>query len=131
MSFATVAEYEAKYGAVEDEGVLQVWLDDATTMLTAHLGSSYDPKDEAQAAALRVVCRDMVHRAFASAAPGIGVQSVSASANGFSESYTYANSTGDLYLTKAERLMLGLGNQDVRWMEPYLQEELGDEGDES
>lgn len=116
MSFATVAEYEAKYGPVDDESVLQVWLDDATTYLTAQLGSRYDAHDAQQAAVLKTVCRDCTHRAYASGTPGIPVKSQTQMASSFSETVTYANPTGDFYLTKTERSMLGLGGSSVGYV---------------
>ena len=125
MSFATISDYEAKYGSVGDEDALQAWLDDATVYLTALLGGSLDPEDAVQASLLMTVCRDMTHRAYASVAPGYGVTSYSQGANGFNESMSYANATGDLYLTKAERLLLGIGTQQVGWYDPYDQSELG------
>ena len=125
MSFASISDYEAKYGSVEDEGALQAWLDDATTSLTSLLGDSLDPADAVQASLLTTICRDMVHRAFASVAPGYGVTSYSQGANGFNESMSYANATGDLYLTKWERSLLGIGEQELGWYDPYDQSELG------
>ena len=125
MSFASIDDYEAKYGSVGDESVLQAWLDDATVHLTALLRGTIDPEDEDQAGLLRTVCRDMAHRAYASVAPGYGVTSYSQGANGFSESMSYANATGDLYLTKAEKALLGIGNQQIGWYDPYDQSELG------
>lgn len=125
MSFASISDYEAKYGSVGDRTTLQAWLDDATTYLTGMLGGSLDPSDAGQAGLLRTVCRDMVHRAYASVAPGYGVTSYSQGANGFSESMSYANATGDLYPTKTERLLLGIGVQEVGWYDPFDQSELG------
>lgn len=125
MSFASVADYEAKYGSVDDAAILRAWLDDATAYLTALLGSSYDPDDAGQAALLRTVCRDMAHRAFAGAAPGYGVSSYAQGANGFTESLSFANAMGDLYLTKAEKALLGIGAQQVGWYEPCVQPEIG------
>ena len=125
MSFASISDYEDKYGSAGDDVALQAWLDDATTHLTALLGGTLDPDDAAQAALLRTVCRDMAHRAYASVAPGYGVTSYSQGANGFSESMSYANATGDLYLTKTERMLLGIGTQQVGWYDPYDQSELG------
>ena len=125
MSFASISDYEAKYGEVGDVCALQTWLDDATVHLTALLGETLDPENATQTAALMTVCRDMAHRAYASVAPGYGVTSYSQGANGFNESMSYANATGDLYLTKAERLLLGIGTQQVGWYDPYDQSELG------
>ena len=125
MSFASISDYERKYGPVENASSLQEWLDDATTYLTALLGASFDAEDEEQATRLRTVCRDMAHRAFASVAPGYGVTEFSQGGNGFSESMSYANATGDLYLTKTERALLGIGDQQVGWLEPYDQSDLG------
>ena len=110
MSFATVSDYVAKYGPVDDTSVLQVWLDDATTYMTAQLGDRVASID---AAVLRCVCRDMTHRAYDNGTPGIPVKSYTQMASSFSETYTYANPSGDFYLTKSERKMLGLGGSTV------------------
>lgn len=128
MSFATVSDYEAKYGEVADAERLQVWLDDVTTYLTKLLGNRYDATDEAQAAALRVVCRDCTHRAFESNAPGFGVSNYSQSANGFTESMTYANATGDIYVTKNERKMLGIGGMSAGYLKPTLAAAVREDG---
>lgn len=125
MSFASIEDYEQKYGTAADKYALQAWLDDATTHLTVLLGGSLDPGDADQASVLKTVCRDMAHRAYASVAPGYGITSYSQGGNGFSESLSYANATGDLYLTKTERMLLGIGSQQIGWYEPYDQSELG------
>lgn len=128
MSFATVADYEAKYGTVADADRLQVWLDDVTTYLTNRLGSRYNAEDETQAAALKMVCRDMTHRAFESNAPGFGVSNYSQSANGFTESMTFANATGDIYMTQNERRMLGIGGNHAGYLTPTLVKSVREDG---
>lgn len=117
MSFATVADYEAKYKAVDDTAVLQEWLDDATTTLTGWLGDRVETID---ADVLRMVCRDMAHRAFDTGTPGIPAKSWTQQANGFMEQVTLANPTGDFFLTKNERSLLGLGGSSVGFVSSSL-----------
>lgn len=124
MSFATVADYEAKYGAVDDTAVLQEWLDDATTTLTGWLGDRVETID---ADVLRMVCRDMAHRAYDTGMPGIPAKSWTQQANGFMEQVTYANPTGDFYLTKNERSLLGLGGSSVGFVSSSLSPAYGGE----
>ena len=125
MSFASIDDYERKYGVVEDSLALQEWLDDATNYLTKLLGESVDQECASQSRTLMTVCRDMTHRAYASVAPGCGVTSYSQGANGFTESVSFGNATGDFYLTKWEKLALGIGDQQVGWYDPYDQSDLG------
>ena len=118
MSFATPEEYKAKYGTDVESGMLQAWLDDVSAYLRAEMGGRLDAHDDAQAASLRVVCLSATRRAPESAAPGFGVNQMSQSANGFSESYSFANPSGDVYLTKAERRMLGIGRMRIGSIRP-------------
>ena len=119
-SFATIEGYEARYGEVEDEQLLQQVLDDASRRIRsecrAHAVDTIDP-DEEFADCLMQVCRDMAHRVLDvetdkdSEIP-LGATNYSTSADGFTKSYGFQSSGGsgfgDLYLTRGEKTLLGL-----------------------
>ena len=68
------------------------------------------PLADAQLAARKIVSCEMVKRARASGA-GPGVSQISETRGPFTGQVTYANPAGDLYLTKADKRLLGSGGQ--------------------
>ena len=91
--FATVADYEARYGEVADEGRLETALSDASLFVAAEMaraGVAVDPDDEAQAAALTYVTCLVVRRT-QSADAYAGFSSVSQGADGYSASASIYN----------------------------------------
>lgn len=67
---------------------------------------------EASAATLRRVCCAMVKRAML-ASDRAGVSQSTQTAGSFSESMSYSNPDGDLYLTSSERKSLGIGRARI------------------
>ncbi len=111
-AFATVADLEARYRKLEDgeRERAAALMGDATAMLTAEhrrVGIPIDPKDELQAVNLKIVCCSMVKRVLASGVLS-DVSNHSVTAGPYNEQFTYANPTGNMYLTKEERRILGL-----------------------
>ena len=123
--FATVEQYQARYGTGDDEAVLLEALMDATRELTAELdraGKVFDPEDAVFADRLMQACRTMVRRAMgqgASSVP-IGANQYSQGAAGFTESYSLANPYGEIYVSKAERRLLGLGGGRIGFAMPAV-----------
>lgn len=60
-----------------------------------------------------IVSCEMVRRAMLAPVDQAAAGQVQQTAGPFSQSVTYTNPTGDLYLTKAERQMLGCGGQSA------------------
>lgn len=91
----------------------------ATAQLTAMLakrGIEIDPTDEVQATNLKTVTVDMVRRALmASANDTLGVSQKSMTGGPYTESWSFANPSGDMYVTKAERSLLGIGGGRAGW----------------
>lgn len=122
-AFATADDYKARYGAVEDEARLTVLLEDATSYLLAlyykEYGEEYaqgvHPVFDASAPA---VCCAMVSRTLNTPTGLEGVSNVSQSADVYSASYTFANPTGDFYLTKSDKERLGIGAATVGTIAP-------------
>lgn len=111
MSYATVADVQARMTrelSADEESVCGVLLEDAAAMIDAAALSASD-------AAKKVVSCRMVLRAIGDGGTGgvpIGATQGSMSALGYSQSWTIGSSgsTGELYLNKSDRRLLGLGD---------------------
>lgn len=122
MAFATVADLEARWrDLTEDEqSQASVLLEDASAMLQALV--EVDADDETQAANLKMVCCNMVRRAMTSAtSDAFGITNATATMGPFSQRVDYANPTGDLYVAKAERMLLGIGTATIGAIRPLVE----------
>ena len=117
--FATVADYEARYGEVEDEKRLEALLADASLFLASQRGLVVDPDDGTQAALLTAVTCAMVHRSMM-AGSYAGLSSISQGAGGYTASVGVYNPSGDFYLTKGERQALGIGGARIGSVAPVI-----------
>lgn len=118
MAYATVAELEARYGELTDERQEQaaVLLDDAAVLIDAMA-----TVDEAHEAAAKVVSCAMVNRALsAHESEMYGITQQTMTAGSYSQSMSYVNPSGDLYLTSAERAMLGIGGGYIGSIRPRI-----------
>lgn len=125
-SYATVDEYETRYGDVDDREALAEVLMDASRLIESELeraGVSFvgDPGPE-WASRLMQACRSVAHRAMSASSQDVpvGATQYSQSAVGYTESYTLGNPYGEVYLGKAERRMLGLDRQRVFSVRPRI-----------
>lgn len=103
--FATVADLEARWHPLTDSerAKAEVLIGDASDMI---IDAAADV-DSVRPETLTRICCQMVKRAMiAEAANPTGVTQYSQTAGSFSESGTYANPTGDLYLLAAEKRAL-------------------------
>lgn len=111
-SFATVKDYEDRYGGVEDTAQLGVLLSDASAYIAAQPGFTLldagDPKYDLQQANLTRVTCSVVHRAL-SAGDLAGMSSYSEGGVGYTASVSVANPSEDFYLTKSDKAALGIG----------------------
>lgn len=110
MAYATVADVQARMKRTmtqEEQALCGTLLDDAAVMIDATGTSAGD------AAKLTVSCR-MVVRAMGDGSDGVpmGATQGSMSALGYSQSWTISSggSVGELYLSKADKAMLGVSN---------------------
>lgn len=111
MTYASITDVQARMTAQmtsDQECVCVALLDDAAVLIdAAAINASYEAKT--------AVSCSMVIRALGSTAEmgvPVGASQGSASALGYSQSWTISNGgTGELYLTKAEKKMLGVGNK--------------------
>lgn len=111
MAYATVEDVQSRMvkeltGPQQD--VCNALLDDAAVLIDAFNSSATDEQK-------KVVSCSMVVRAMGSANEvgiPVGATQGSASALGYSQSWTIGNgATGELYLTRSEKKILGVGNR--------------------
>lgn len=103
--FATVDDYEAIYGEVEDSYRVSTLLGYASAFIMGQRGFRPDPDDLVQVANLRRITCALVHRSL-SAGDFAGISSYSESGVGYSANVSISNPAGDFYLTAAERKLL-------------------------
>lgn len=120
QAFATVDDYERRYGIVADREKLAEVLLDASRLIAAECAAGgVDAGAPEKAGVLLQVCRSVAARAMQSDAAGVplGVTQFSQGAAGFSESWSMANPSAEVYMTKAERRALGLRSQAVAFVQ--------------
>lgn len=123
-TFATVDEYEKRYGEVnEDEkDLLTEILMDATCLIASELKQANISIDDEQAAGSRMrVCRAVAFRAMAqeeNPSVPVGATQFSQSVGVYTESFSIGNAYRDVYLTKAEKRMLGIGRARIAFIAP-------------
>ena len=73
-------------------------------------GIDIDPSDELQALNLKTVTVNMVRRSLlASQNDLLGVSQKSMAGGPYTESWSFSNPSGEMYMTKDERALLGIG----------------------
>lgn len=109
-TYATFVDYEELYGAPSDQDRLAACLENATRLIDATLAAKGRSAETVDRGALMQVCRDVAYRQLGdgSQAP-YGVTQWVQAATPYSESMSFANPTRDAYLTKSEKLLLGVG----------------------
>ena len=120
--FATVEDLESRWRTLSasEQEKAEVTLYDATTFIIGEMRESgvlIVPDDEVQANNLvRVTC-DVTQRVllaqFESGGDMVGVSKYQEQADVWSASVTYKNPFGDMYLTKEDKRLLGIGRVRV------------------
>ena len=117
--FATVADYEARYGKVDDEERVSALLQDATNIIASQPGFCDKNRDDTWWGVLETVACAMVHRSMM-AGSYAGLSSVSQGAGGYTASVGVYNPGGDLYLTRNEKRALGIGGGRIGSVAPAI-----------
>ena len=125
--FATVDDYEAIYGEVEDAGRVSTLLGYASAFIMGQSGFQLNPDDPVQEANLTRITCALVHRSL-SAGDFAGISSYSESGVGYSANVSISNPAGDFYMTKQERRILGLGGGRIGQTYPYSVPEVVPDG---
>lgn len=110
-AFATITDYESRYGEFDDSERLETLLGDASAYIAAQPGFLLLTEDDEryalqQANLVRVTC-SVVHRSLLSGDLA-GLNSYSEGGVGYTASVNVYNPSGDFYLTKAEKQALGI-----------------------
>lgn len=121
MAFAAVTDVEARWRelTVAEKSRAAVLLEDAAAMLTALV--AFDTTDATYAEPLKVVSCNMVIRAMSASESDLyGVSQTSMTAGSYSQSWSYSNPSGDMYLTKLDKRLLGITTGYVRTIRPKI-----------
>lgn len=121
MAYATVSDIEARWRALsaDEQAQATVLLDDAAAMLSRLV--EVDETDEGQAELLKVVSCSMVIRSMSQTASELfGVSQSSITAGVYSQSTSYANPSGDMYLTRMEKRLLGISSGYIGSIRPEI-----------
>lgn len=121
MAFADVSDLESRWRelSTEEEARANVLLGDASAMLSALV--KVDSSDYEQSELLKMVCCDMVIRAMsATASDAFGVSQTSMTAGPYTQSFSYSNPSGDMYLTKLEKRLLGITTGYIGSIRPMM-----------
>lgn len=121
MAYATVSDIEARWRALsaDEQAQATVLLDDAAAMLSRLV--EVDKTDEGQAELLKAVSCSMVIRSMSQTASELfGVSQSSITAGVYSQSTSYANPSGDMYLTRMEKRLLGITSGYIGSIRPKI-----------
>lgn len=119
--FASVEQYEARFGAVSDAATLSECLSDATAAICAALdlrGIDYTNPSESFADRLMRACRSVANRLMPSDGDQImqGVTQMSMTAGSYNQQYTFQSSYGTPKLLPSELELLGIGGGRAGWV---------------
>ena len=121
MAYAEVSDIETRWRdlSTDEESRATALLDDASTMLNGLV--DVDAADDAQLQLLKIVCCSMVIRAMsASEYDAFGASQMSMTAGPYTQQFTYANPSGDMYLTKMEKRLLGITSSYITSIRPMM-----------
>lgn len=119
MAFATYEDVEGRWRTLtaDEQARATTLLEDAATILSGMV--TVDEADTQQAAALKLVSCNMVIRSMvASASSAFGVDELQATMGPFGQTAHFANPNGDMYLTKLDKGLLGIGGGKGRILHP-------------
>lgn len=122
MLFADVSDIEARWRTLDsaERDRAQALIQDASAALTK-LVHDIDEEDDEQMQLLNLVCSNMVIRVMsATAADTYGASNMSMTAGPYTQQWTYSNPSGDLYVTKFEKRLLGITSGNIRSIRPMM-----------
>nr|DAV56288.1 MAG TPA: hypothetical protein [Caudoviricetes sp.] len=122
-AYATVEELESRWRPLSDieEARAETRLADASMLISSTCkqhGVELDDKSEDGKRMLSFISCEMVKRSMMAPVDQAPMSNWSQAAGGYSESATYVNPTGDLYLTSGEKKLLGIGRQRIASLQP-------------
>ena len=122
-TFATITDLQSRWRALSDieKTRAETLLMDASVIIATMCAQSsitIDTTDELQTMTLEAITCEMVKRAMLSPIDQAPMSNYSQTAGSYSESGTFVNPTGDLYLTSSEKKRLGIGKQRMFSIKP-------------
>lgn len=122
-TFATITDLQSRWRALSDieKTRAETLLIDASVIIATMCAQSsitIDTTDELQTMTLEAITCEMVKRAMLSPIDQAPMSNYSQTAGSYSESGTFVNPTGDLYLTSSEKKRLGIGKQHMFSIRP-------------
>ena len=121
MAYATVADLERRWHPLSDDdrAVAEVLLEDAALLIDAQ--TCIDLNDPLRARAAAYASVNMVQRALASRGQdSFGISQQTISADIYSQSMTFANPAGDLYMSGMEKRLLGISSAYAKTLRPRI-----------
>lgn len=121
MPYATTADIEARWRTLsaDERTRAEVLISDASMMLDNLV--DVDALDAERYQLLTTVTCNMVIRAMsATSLDTFGVSQTSVTAGPYTQSYSYANPSGDMYLTKFEKRLLGVSTSYIGSIQPRI-----------
>ena len=122
MAYAEVDDLQDRLGREldsDESARAEVLLGDASAVLTELV--DVREGDEEQAKLLKMVCCNMVIRVMAqSASDAYGLSSITMTAGPYSQTSAFSNPSGDMYLTRLERQMLGISTGCIGYIRPMM-----------
>lgn len=119
MSYATVEQYEARYGIVADAAMLQECLDDCSVAIDIELErhdiDHADPSPE-YADRLMRACRSMAHRIMPSDTDDdvpVGVTQMSLTTGPYNRQFTFGTTYGTPKVGDEELKLLGISSSGI------------------
>lgn len=124
-AYATLEDLQSRWrllSADEQQRATTLLSDAAVKVALAckQSGVAIDAADKLQSEALKSINCEMVKRAMMSPIDMPPMSSFAQTAGSYSESQTYVNPTGDLYMTLGEKKMLGIGAQKMGSIPPLI-----------
>ncbi|MBQ1450564.1 MAG: hypothetical protein IIZ12_06515 [Eggerthellaceae bacterium] len=122
MLFADVSDIEVRWRTLtsDERDRATALIEDASAMI-ATLAKDIDVADENQLHLINtVVCNMVIRSMSATESDSYGVDSMSMTAGVYSQSWNYNNPTGDLYLTKLEKRLLGITTSYIDSIQPMM-----------
>lgn len=118
MSLVNIADLEKRYRKLSDaeRERAEVLIEDAEAYIIAQ-GADLDAVPIE--VLVPIVCA-MVRRVIPQEGGGAAIESEQLTAGPFSQTYKFSKPTGDMYMTKAERRMLGITSQRIGVIAPKI-----------
>lgn len=120
MAYATPEDVKARYAVDVEDTRLEALLGDASLAIDALLSSFNKTAEDVNTDILCAVCSAMVGRSVSAPPDAYGLTQQSTTAGIFTQQMSYANPSGDLYITKREKEMLGCAGSVIGTIRPKV-----------